>query len=189
MSKMVVIFDACVLYPAPLRDLLMHLALLDIFKAKWTDQIHEEWIRNVLKQRSDLSRHQLERTRDLMNLHALDCLVDGYQNIISDLNLPDLDDRHVLAAAIQSSASVILTYNLKDFPNKILSKYGLEAQHPDDFLQALIESDPGKVCSAIRKLRAGLKSPPVNAEQYLITLERQGLPKFALKLQSYSELI
>ena len=189
MPKPIVIYDACVLYPAPLRDLLMHLAMTDLFKAKWTNQIHEEWIRNVLIQRPDLNKKQLERTRDLMNLHALDCLVDGYQKMISELALPDSNDRHVLAAAIHASASKILTYNLKDFPNKILNQFKIEAQHPDNFLCELINSDSMAVCSAIRKLRTGLKKPPIHAEQYLATLEKQRLSQFVLKLKNFIDLI
>jgi hypothetical protein len=68
------LYDACVLYPAPLRDLLMHLAPTDLFRAKWIDQIHQEWIRSVLASRPDMKREQLERTRDLMNSHVRDCL-------------------------------------------------------------------------------------------------------------------
>ena len=124
-----------------------------------------------------------------MNLHVLDCLVDDYQNIISTLTLPDLDDRHVLAAAIQSSASIILTYNLKDFPSKTLRQYQLEAQHPDDFLLTLIESDTRKVCSVIQKLRTTLKNPPVDAEQYLFTLQKQDLPQIVIKLRTLIDLI
>lgn len=67
MNNFTAVCDACVLYPAPLRDLLMHLALTDLFRAKWTDAIHEEWMRSVLRDRSDLKREQLQRTRDLMN--------------------------------------------------------------------------------------------------------------------------
>jgi hypothetical protein len=61
------LYDACVLYPAPVRDVLMHLALADIYHARWTNAIHEEWIRSLLKNRPDLTRAQLERTRDLRN--------------------------------------------------------------------------------------------------------------------------
>jgi len=43
------IFDACVLYPVPLRDLLMYLTGSDLFQARWTDEIHDEWMRNLLK--------------------------------------------------------------------------------------------------------------------------------------------
>ncbi len=96
----------------------MHLALLDLFRAKWTEEIHTEWIRNILKSRPDLSFDQLERTKNLMNLHVRDCLVENYGNLIETLDLPDKDDRHVLAAAIYAKADVIITFNLKDFPVK-----------------------------------------------------------------------
>ena len=74
MANVIALYDSCVLYSAPLRDLLMHLALTDLYQAKWTDAIHDEWIRNVLANRPDLKLQQLERTRDLMNSHVLDCL-------------------------------------------------------------------------------------------------------------------
>lgn len=100
-SSFTVVFDACVLYPAPLRDFLMHLALTDLFRAKWTDEIHNEWIRSVLKNRPDLTEERLQRTRTLMDSHVRDCLVCGYESLISSLALPDENDRHVLAAAIR----------------------------------------------------------------------------------------
>jgi hypothetical protein len=74
-SNVTVIYDACVLYPAPLRDFLMRLALIDLYRARWTDMIHDEWMRNVLKQRPDLKLEHLERTRALMNAHVRDCLI------------------------------------------------------------------------------------------------------------------
>ena len=64
-----VVYDACVLYPAPLRDFLLQLALADLFRACWTNQIHDEWMRNVLANRPDLSENQLRRTRQLMDRH------------------------------------------------------------------------------------------------------------------------
>jgi hypothetical protein len=133
-SRFTAILDACVLYPAPLRDFLMHLALTDLFHAKWTDAIHEEWIRNVLEDRPDLTREQLERTRRLMDAHTRDSIVTDYEDLIPALSLPDSDDRHVLAAAIRSGADVIVTFNLADFPPGILDKWGIEAQHPDEFI-------------------------------------------------------
>ena len=128
MSTFTALYDACVLYSAALRDLLMRLALTDLFRARWTDEIHDEWIRNVLANRPDLKREQLERTRTLMNAHVRDCLVNGYEDLIEGLDLPDPDDRHVLAAAIRTRASVIVTFNLDDFPADYLAKYGVEAQ-------------------------------------------------------------
>jgi hypothetical protein len=94
--------DASVLYPAPLRDLLLELAVSDLYRAKWSDAVHEEWITAVLENRPDLTRAQLERTRDLMNAHARDALVTDFEQLIDILELPDPDDRHVLAAAIRA---------------------------------------------------------------------------------------
>jgi len=178
-----------VLYPAPLRDLLMHLAMTDLYQAKWTNDIHDEWIRNVLANRPDLKRSQLERTRDLMNKHIRDCLVEGYAHLIPSLTLPDSADRHVLAAAIHSLATIILTYNLKDFPQQSLSAYGIAAKHPDIFLSHLIDLGPNIVCSAIKRLRTNLKSPPINVPQYLKVLEKQSLKKTIEKLNSLSDLL
>ena len=147
MAIFTALYDACVLYPAPLRDLLMQLALSDLFSARWTNQIHDEWIRNVLANRPELKRHQLERTCRLMNAHVLDSLVTGYENLIDALTLPDPDDRHVLAAAIRSGADVIVTYNLDDFPKRVLHPLGIEAQHPDLFVTRLLDRDQPAVCA------------------------------------------
>lgn len=189
MTKISVLYDACVLYPAPLRDLLMHLAISDIYKAKWTNEIHDEWIRNVLLNRKDLVKSQLERTRSLMNRHVQDCLVDNYQHLIETIKLPDPDDRHVVAAAVHSSSSIILTYNLKDFPPKSIQRYGIQAQHPDKFIAQLIELDAFLVCSTIKRLRESLKNPPITAQNYLEILKKQSLPQTVKKLERLLTLI
>ena len=80
----------------------MQLALSDLFRAHWTTDIHAEWMRNVTAARPDLTSAQLERTRDLMDAHVDDCLVEGYETLIPSLDLPDKDDRHVLVAAIRA---------------------------------------------------------------------------------------
>jgi predicted nucleic acid-binding protein len=183
------LYDACVLYPAPLRDFLMQLALADRFRAKWTDAIHDEWIRNVLKQRPDLKPEQLQRTRELMNANVRDCLVEGYEPLIAGIALPDADDRHVLAAAIHARADVIVTFNLKDFPAATLKPYGLEAQHPDEFICHLIDLAPEAVTLAAQKCRARLKSPPKNTEEYLGILSVQQLPQTVAFLRQMDGLI
>src|SRR3990167_3486196 len=183
MTNFSVLYDACVLYPAPLRDLLMNLAITDMYRAKWTNEIHEEWIANLLANRSDLNCEFLERTRDRMNMSVRDCLVENYQYLIPTLILPDSNDRHILAAAIHSSSSVIVTYNLKDFPKEIISQYGIEAQHPDEFLINLLDLSSETVCLAVNHHRASLKSPPKTLEEYLSTLEKQSLKKIAQKLK------
>ena len=103
MANFSAVYDACVLYPAPIRDLLLQLALSDLFRAHWTNDIHDEWTRNVLKNRPDLTAEQLQRTRELMDANVRDCLVTGYESLIPSLELPDENDRHVLAAAIRAA--------------------------------------------------------------------------------------
>lgn len=174
-SNFTVIFDACVLYPAPLRDLLMHLALTDLFRAKWTNQIHEEWIQSILRNRADLRYEQLSRTRDLMNENVRDCLVEDYQDLIASIQLPDENDRHVVAAAIRAGASYIVTYNLKDFPHAALAKYDLSPQHPDEFILNQIDLNVAKVCEAVRNQRLSLLRPPFTQDQLLETYLRAGL--------------
>jgi len=188
-SGFTAIFDACVLYPAPLRDLLMHLALTDLFRAKWNAAIHDEWIRSVLANRPDLVREQLERTRQLMDTHVRDCLVTDYEDLIPAIALPDPDDRHVLAAAIRSGADVIVTFNLEDFPPEALKKWGIEAQHPDDFIRHLLDLAPHIVCAAARRQRESLKNPPMSVDDFLGALERQGLAQTVAELRRFADLI
>lgn len=189
MANFIALYDSCVLYPWPLRQLLMYLALTDLYRAKWTNAIHDEWIRNVLAKRSGLTQDQLERTKKLMNENVRDCLVEDYEQLIPALTLPDPNDRHVLAAAIRSSASVIVTFNLKDFPEKNLKKYGIETQHPDNFIMHLLDLSSDTVCNAIRTLRNGLKNPPLSASEYLESLQRQSLPMTVKELQKYIDII
>lgn len=189
MGNFTVLFDACVLYPAPLRDFLMHLAITDLFRAKWTDEIHNEWIRNLLKNRPDLTQERLRRTRDLMNSNARDCLVSGYEDLIPSLTLPDKNDRHVLAAAICGGADVIVTYNLSDFPAGTLGQYGIEAQHPDEFIIHLIDLAPSVICEAAKRQRLSLKNPPQSVEALLAAYERQGLAQTVSELRLYDGLL
>jgi len=174
-SHFTVVYDACVLYPAPLRDLLAHLALADLYRARWSDMIHDEWTRNVLASRPDLTAEQLSRTRQLMNAHVRDSLVTEFEYLIPSINLPDPDDRHVAAAAIHSGASLIVTFNLKDFPTEALKPYNLAAQHPDDFIVDLFDLHPASVLQALAEQRASLKKPPKTADEFLDILLKQGL--------------
>ncbi|ACB52036.1 hypothetical protein cce_2688 [Crocosphaera subtropica ATCC 51142] len=175
-SNFTALYDACVLYPAPLRDLLMQLALTDLFRARWTDTIHDEWIRNILKNRPDLTLEQLIKIKNLMNSHVRDCLITGYEELISSINLPDSDDRHVLAAAIKGQVDVIVTMNLKDFPSHVLDNYEIFVEHPDKFISNLIDLKPFKVAKAAETCRKRLKKPPKSIDEYLEILLKQELP-------------
>ncbi|BCH28905.1 hypothetical protein MesoLjLc_08350 [Mesorhizobium sp. L-8-10] len=184
-----VVLDACVLYPAPLRDFLLELAGSGMFRARWSDIIHDEWIRNLLKARPDLSRDRLMRTRRLMDDSVLGSLVEGFEELIPVLELPDPDDRHVLAAAIHSGSDAIVTVNLKDFPAEVAKRYELEILHPDDFLYQQFGLDPAAVVLAARNCRARLKSPPRSGGEYLATLEAQGLPLLVSELRKFEDLL
>ena len=177
MATLGAFFDANVLYPSGLRNFLMHLALTGTFRAHWSAEVHDEWIRNLLKNRPDITRDKLERTRRLMDQAAPDALVTGYESLIESIDLPDRDDRHVLAAAIRCGASVIVTLNLADFPSMALRRFNIEAQHPDDFVLALLETFPELVLQAASTHRASLKNPPQTKDGYLAALDAQGLAK------------
>jgi len=180
------IYDANILYPAPLRDLFIRIAQTGLVRACWTEQIHDEWIRNVLKDNPRTDAERLARTKALMNEAIRDSLVTGHEDLIDSLTLPDADDRHVLAAAIRVRASVIVTFNLKDFPRDQLCRFEIEAQHPDDFLNTLLDVSPGLVCNAVRRQRESLRNPARTAAELLATFERQGLPKSVARLTEFA---
>lgn len=188
MARFSVVYDACVLYPTPLRDLLIRLAVTDLFRAHWTDEINHEWI-NALLRTGRYAPEKLEKVRQLMNTHVRDAIVTDYEKLIPVLKLPDLNDRHVLAAAIHCQADVIVTFNLKDFPAKALQLYAIEAIHPDDFLCYQLDLSPKLVCKAIKQQKLALKSPSKTAQELLAILHKQQLPQTCLKLSQYIDFI
>lgn len=178
-------YDADVLYGSQLRNLMMHLALTGLFHAKWSADVHEEWMTRLLRNRPDLSREKLERTRMLMDKHAADALVTGYEASIQGLHLPDPNDRHVLAAAIRGRADVIVTRNVRDFPADVLGPFGIEAQHPDEFVVHLLDLAPELVTDAARCHRASLKNPAKTTKEYLQMIEAEGLTETVAILREY----
>jgi len=189
MSHYSALLDANILYSAPMRDVLLKLAVTDLFKAKWTADIHREWIEALLRNEPHRNRATLERTRNMMDRATRDCLVTSYESLIPSLTLPDPDDRHVLAAAIVGKCDVIVTQNLQDFPITALEPFGIEAQHPDEFLANHLNLAPGIFCGAIRTIRKRLVNPPYSAREYLDTLTQQGLVATAAELEMFVELL
>jgi len=171
----IVVYDACVLHPAPLRDLLVRVGMTGVVQVKWTDDILDECFRSILEKKPELTADRLQRTRTLMNLAIRDVLVEGYQGLVDTLELPDPDDRHVLAAAIRCGAQAIITTNLKHFPNEALAPYGMEALHPDDFVLDLLDLAPGVILKVLDEQVQALKSPPMALSDLLDTLENNGL--------------
>lgn len=189
MANFVVIYDACVLHHAPLRDLLMHLAVSGLYRARWTERIHDEWMRSVLARRPDIPSTTLERTRQQMDAHVPDCLVSGYETLEATLQLPDPDDRHVVAAAILSQTGTIVTYNLKDFPDAVLAPLGITAQHPDTFIEHAFDLNPAAVIKAVEDQRASLRNPPMTVEALFDCYLRQGLATTVALLRPSAELL
>ena len=189
MTGFTALLDANILYPAPMRDIFLQLAADDVFSAKWTSDIHREWIEALIRNEPYRDRAALERTRSLMDQATRDCLVTGYETLISALDLPDPDDRHVLAAAITGRCDVIVTCNLLDFPQAAVAPYGIEVQHPDDFLANHLDLMPGPFCDSVRKIRARLVRPPISVQDYFSTLAGLGLVATAAELAQFSALL
>ncbi|MDV3001107.1 MAG: hypothetical protein N5P05_002713 [Chroococcopsis gigantea SAG 12.99] len=189
MSGYTALLDANILYPAPMRDLFLQLAVTDLFRARWTVDIHSEWIEALLRNQPSRNRADLEKTRDKMNQATRDCLIDNYRDLIPSLELPDPDDRHVLAAAIVGRCDVIVTQNIRDFPEDIVGGYGLDLQHPDQFLCNQLDLAPGLFCNAVKKIRARLKKPPLSVKEYLANLTHQGLVATVAELEQFSDLL
>ena len=177
-------FDACVLHPAGLRDLLVRLAMTGLFRAHWSEQILDEMVMSILRRRPDLSASQLDRTRELMCEAVPDCIVVGHDDLTGDLRLPDPADRHVLAAAIHSNSQVIVTENLRDFPSAALGPFGIEAQTPDSFVLALVRRSPRTVHAVVRAQAASLRNPPMNLDEVLDRLVAAGLRRTVAALRA-----
>jgi predicted nucleic acid-binding protein len=180
----VVLYDASVLYPSTLRDLLIRIAQARLVQAKWSNQILDEVFDNLREHRHDLNLDSLDRTRKLMICAVRDCLVMGYEPLIDALELPDPDDRHVLAAAIRARAQVIVTNNLKDFPLDRLTQWDIEPKSADDFVLDQIDLDAKVVWSCVQQIADTWRNPPGTFGDVLRSLERCGLLRSVAELES-----
>jgi len=99
-----------------------------------------------------------------MNLAIPDANVESFEDLIPSINIPDKDDRHVVACAIRCNADLIVTFNVKDFPKKELSKYDIEIQKPDELISNLIDINLELACKAFNKMVKRLKNPKKNKE-------------------------
>jgi len=183
----IAVLDACVLYPAAQRDLFMWLAALGVIRAHWTDEIHDEWMRNV-KLNLGIERSVLERVRRLMDHAAGDALIVRYRQYERHFPKTDAKDRHVAAAAMatrirsDSDSVTIITWNLKDFDPTELQEFGLVAETPEDFLCRLLLNSPQAVVAAFIRMRDNLKDPPKTSLECTDTLREQGMGRFSQML-------
>lgn len=190
-SSFTVVYDANVLYPSVLRSALVSLAGADLFRARWTDRIHDEWMAALLKNRSDLDRGRLAATRDAMDRAVPDARVTAWEDFEPAFaaKLPDASDAHVVAAARCCRAAVIVTKNLRHFPAAVLRDHQMEAQHPDDFIAHLIDLDDLAVCRALRRERERWRRPPATVAEFISAFERQELPLTAAALRGLAEFL
>jgi hypothetical protein len=188
-STFTAFFDANVFYGARLRSLVIELAQTKVFRARWSEHVHDEWIRNLLRNRPDLSAASLDKTRRAMDSSVLDCLVTGYAGLIETLTLPDPDDRHILAAAIIGRASCIVTFNLADFPPGYLGSFNLHAVHPDDFLLNTESIDPAVFAGAILSDFRHYSNPSLAFSDYVASLADAGVPKAAAEIAKLEVLV
>ena len=187
-SRFTAILDANVLYPQLIRDTLLSLAVEGLYHARWSQAIHDEWTRNLAKDRPELAS-RLPAVVALMNASVPDCLVTNFEKLVTSIELPDPDDRHVVAAAIVGHADAIVTFNTKDFPPAVLQPYGIEVQHPDEFLMNQLQLQKIPALSAIKKMRARWTNPERPALALITAFEKRGLPLTADLLREAVDLI
>jgi predicted nucleic acid-binding protein len=181
----IVVYDANVLYPNTLRDLLIRIAQLPhLVQAKWTDKILDETLNAVRKNFPDISAEKANILRERMNAAVRDCLVVGYEPLIEILDLPDPDDRHVLAAAIKVNAQVIVTRNRKHFPGRKLAPWGIRAKSPDDFVRDTFAIDRQAVWACVQQIVDSRTQRPVTIDDVLDELARDGLVGSAAALRT-----
>lgn len=171
--RFTVVLDTNVVYPVIIRDILFWFAHYDLYTPKWSDHIFDEWMR-VMKEKG-VSDEEARKRIQKANGAFPDALVQNYQVLIAHLELPDANDRHVLAAAIKTNANLIITNNVKDFPDGYLKSFSLNAKTPDDFLTDIIDLNPEQAVAAFREMVLNRKNPQMDEFEVLNQLRKAGL--------------
>ena len=184
-----VLLDANVFYSAPIRDIFIELATQRLRPIRWTESIQDEWISTLRKNRPDLDHRKFERVRKLMEAETENALIYNYEYLMNRIALPDPNDRHVLAAAIVGNCKIIVTQNLRDFPEDILLPYGIVAQSPDEYLLHQCQLQPDEFCAVLRTIKHRLTRPSYSVPTYLANLTRSGLTETAAELQQHAHLL
>lgn len=187
-DRFVVILDANVLFPFRKRDVLLRFYHAGLFRGRWTEQILDEWTRNLLEQKPHLE-DSIRSQQRAMQEHFAEAIVTGYEPLIPALNLPDPDDRHVLAAAIQCGAQHIVTENLADFPADLLEQFEIEAIDADEFLSRTFDLYPSEALAVLRSLRELYDNPPFSPPEFILDLTAKGLPKLAARVREHRDFI
>ncbi len=171
--KFTCVLDTNVIIPIEIRDLLFWFAHDDLYTPKWSKHIFDEW-EEVLR-RKNISENEIKKRIAWANQAFPDAMVENYEVLIDGLTLPDEKDRHVLAAAIKTNANIIVTDNLKDFPEEYLGTFGLSAKNADHFLTETIDLNQKIAVNSFRKLVINRRNPDLDEYQVLDCLRRNGL--------------
>lgn len=153
----------------------MHFAVSGLIAARWTDEIHAEWTRNLLAKQPNLLPERVARTLQHMQNALPDATITNYEPLVMALKLPDPDDRHVLAAAIHAEAEALITLNTKDFPEETLRPHGIVAFTPDQLTAKLLLERPNPTCEAVQALRESFSRPPYSPSEFADRLRGVGL--------------
>lgn len=174
-----VLTDANILYPAYLRDVVLRFAYAGVFQVRWTDQILHEMARSMKKKVPEERHDRVDRTVAQMREAFPDAMVTGHENLISSMtNHPK--DRHVLAAAVEAGADLIVTSNVKDFPRSSCQPHDIDVQPPDDFLCFQWElRSPEYLTYILEHWAADLVNPPLTLENLLEEHLYRRVPKFS----------
>ncbi len=171
------VLDTNVIIPLTTRDILFWFAHYDLFTPKWSKHIFDEWIH--LMEGRQIDQDEIRKRVNTANMAFPDALVRNYETLIETIDLPDTNDRHVLAAAIKTNADLIVTNNLKDFPEDYLDSFGLYAKSADDFLIDTIDLNQEIALLAFRKMVLNRKSPDMDEYEVLDLLRKSQLEKTA----------
>lgn len=176
------VLDTNIIYPIEIRDIIFWFAYYELFTVKWSGHIFEEW--ESVMERKGVSPDEIKKRTDVANKAFPDALVTNYESLIGCLELPDEKDKHVLAAAIKTNANVIVTNNLKDFPNDYLAKFSLIAKSADDFIADIIDLNQGKAIEAFKEMVLRRRNPDLDEYEVLDNLRKNGLKDSADYLHS-----
>lgn len=181
----VAVFDACILYPFHLRNIIVQAAVDRLVEGRWTETIHDEWIRNLAASAPAIPVERLQNTRRLMNEVLPTAMVKGYEEHIPIVNLPDPNDRHVVAAGITGGASIILTWNLRHFPAKELNRFGLRKETPDALLSGLYDQVPDLMIGSLANARRSLSKSGISPPDFIDVLSNQKLIQLAKRARKH----
>lgn len=179
MPRYTALLDACVLVPIALADTLLRVAERELYRPLWSDRILAEAADAVLEIHADLDPDVVAKRFAAMNNTFEDARVEGWDVFEATLELPDPDDRHVVAAAMLGRADTIVTANIVDFPSKTLAPLEIAVIHPDDFLLDQLDLAPRVVLDVLREQAAHTRNPPLTPTDLLARLARAGVPAFA----------